>query len=213
MLADVAEGRGLAVLLVRATGLGLPHLHPHRLTAPPHPPVLPQSGSTAAKYAACLALFAADPEPRNRAYALRTLRDFTAQRRRAVAALAARAAAARGGAGGADGAPGGGATLLHEMPDFLLAFLVFLLAHHPDYPTQEVSAGLLPAAAGRGGGGRRACWARLPWSCVSQRHGLVHARPAHPPPVRRCWTSTRRRGRRSGRRCGAAAAPLRPLWR
>lgn len=27
---------------------------------------------------------------------------------------------------------------LQEMPEFMLPFLIFLLAHHPDYPTQEV---------------------------------------------------------------------------
>ena len=42
---------------------------------------------------------------------------------------------------------GGGGALLHDMPEFMLAYLLFLLAHHPDYPTQEVGAG-------RGGSGR-----------------------------------------------------------
>lgn len=47
-----------------------------------HTPTTPvQAGQRAAKYAACLALFAVDPEQRNRAYALRTLREFVAQRR------------------------------------------------------------------------------------------------------------------------------------
>jgi hypothetical protein len=40
-----------------------------------------QAGQKAAKYAAILALFAIDPEERNRGYALRTLRDFVVQRR------------------------------------------------------------------------------------------------------------------------------------
>lgn len=35
-------------------------------------------------------------------------------------------------------AGGGGGNLLGDMPEFMLPFLIFLLAHHPDYPTEEV---------------------------------------------------------------------------
>lgn len=31
-----------------------------------------------------------------------------------------------------------GGTLLHEYPDFILPFVIQSLAHHPDFPTQEV---------------------------------------------------------------------------
>jgi sister-chromatid-cohesion protein PDS5 len=134
---------------------------------PPPPRLIrtqPALAQRAAKYAAILALFAVDPEERNRGFALRTLRDYVLQRRwggraagvlvqaaqlpqqlahdvlvasksalvprcrRVVERLAATAAATGSGGG----------SLVQEMPEFLLAFLVFLLAHHPDYPTPEV---------------------------------------------------------------------------
>ena len=31
-----------------------------------------------------------------------------------------------------------GGTLLHEYPDFILPFIIQSLAHHPDFPSQEV---------------------------------------------------------------------------
>jgi sister-chromatid-cohesion protein PDS5 len=87
----------------------------------------PQFGQRASKYAACLAMFGIDPEERNRRYALVTLRDHVLQRRRLVQQQAATTAAA-----------GGGGSMIQEMPEFMLPFLIFLLAHHPDYPAQEV---------------------------------------------------------------------------
>jgi hypothetical protein len=36
-------------------------------------------------------------------------------------------------------AGGGGGTMIQDMPEAMLAYLVFLLAHHPDFPTPEVS--------------------------------------------------------------------------
>ena len=39
-------------------------------------------------------------------------------------------------------AGGGGSTLLQDMPEFLLPYLLYLLAHHPDYPSPEVCARL-----------------------------------------------------------------------
>ncbi|KAL4420139.1 hypothetical protein ABPG77_010355 [Micractinium sp. CCAP 211/92] len=86
-----------------------------------------QSAQRSAKYATVLALMAIDPEDRNRAAALRALRDYVLTRRAAVARLSQAQAAA--GAGGG--------SLLGDMPEFLLPFLIFLLAHHPDYPTEE----------------------------------------------------------------------------
>ena len=32
-----------------------------------------------------------------------------------------------------------GGTMLHEYPDFILPFIMQSLAHHPDFPTQEVT--------------------------------------------------------------------------
>ncbi|KAL4458690.1 hypothetical protein ABPG75_013555 [Micractinium tetrahymenae] len=86
-----------------------------------------QSAQRSAKYAAVLALMAIDPEDRNRAAALRALRDYVLTRRAAVARLSQAQAAAGGGGG----------NLLGDMPEFMLPFLIFLLAHHPDYPTEE----------------------------------------------------------------------------
>ncbi len=45
------------------------------------PRLQPGYAQRAAKYAAILAFFAIDPEPRNRLFALRTLRDYVVQRR------------------------------------------------------------------------------------------------------------------------------------
>ena len=84
----------------------------------------------AAKYAALLALAGADPVPENRTQALLLLRQYAAARRAAVAAAAAAAAAA-----------GRGGTMMQDMAEFLLPYLVYVLAHHPDYPQQEVGGG------------------------------------------------------------------------
>jgi len=32
-----------------------------------------------------------------------------------------------------------GGTMLHEYPDFILPFIIQSLAHHPDFPTPEVT--------------------------------------------------------------------------
>ncbi|KAL4859210.1 Sister chromatid cohesion protein PDS5 B-B [Chlorella vulgaris] len=87
----------------------------------------PGYAQRATKYAAILAFFAIDPEPRNRLFALRTLRDYVVQRRLVVERMAASTAAAGGGGG----------TMIQDMPEAMLAYLVFLLAHHPDFPTPE----------------------------------------------------------------------------
>lgn len=39
-----------------------------------------------------------------------------------------------------------GGTLLHEYPDFILPFIIQSLAHHPDFPTQEVRCHLFMSA-------------------------------------------------------------------
>lgn len=132
-------------------------------------------------------------------------------------------------------AGGGGGSLLGDMPEFLLPFLIFLLAHHPDYPTEEVGAW----GRGRGGRGsqpaagaqeaprstsRTACSTTVPCSSPLPaslrlsghlpRHLLPATRSACMPGPWRCrrCRSLPRRTRRSARRCTARAArPSRPL--
>ena len=36
-----------------------------------------------------------------------------------------------------------GGTMLHEYPDFILPFIIQYLAHHPDFPTQEVRRSII----------------------------------------------------------------------
>ena len=148
--------------------------------------------------------------------------------RHAVSRVAASAAAG-----------GGGGTLIQEMPEFMLTFLVFLLAHHPDYPTQEVGGWALWVGGMRVVGswatGELVCFAgssahgsSLPDSCSQQGSQSLHhhalALPAslhqptqpcpssspHPPLPCSCSRSIAKQMRRSARRCLAGAAPLRP---
>jgi hypothetical protein len=62
----------------------------------------------------------------------------------------------------ATAAAGGGGSMIQDMPDFSLVYLVFLLAHHPDFPTQEVNCGCWPglhfASARHDGLGGQALW-------------------------------------------------------
>ena len=96
---------------------------------PPRPPQALRAPARAAKYAAFFPISAADGEPANPAAAFRALRDFVGTLRRALEASAAAAAAAGGG--------GEGTAQIQSMPEFMLPHLVFLLAHHPDYPPAE----------------------------------------------------------------------------
>jgi len=40
-----------------------------------------------------------------------------------------------------------GGTMLHEYPDFILPFIIQSLAHHPDFPTPEVTNACQPLFA------------------------------------------------------------------
>eukprot|EP00884_Botryococcus_braunii_P018320 jgi/Botrbrau1/5171/Bobra.0172s0043.2 len=81
-------------------------------------------GSRAAKYAAMLPLAGVDPSAPNRENGLRALLEWVHGRRRATAVTTA-SLASQSAAGG---------TVLQEYPDFLLVYLVQILAHHPDFP-------------------------------------------------------------------------------
>jgi hypothetical protein len=35
-------------------------------------------------------------------------------------------------------AGGGGGNMIQDMPEFVLPYLIFILSHHPDYPSAEV---------------------------------------------------------------------------
>ncbi|KAK9811630.1 hypothetical protein WJX72_007291 [[Myrmecia] bisecta] len=86
------------------------------------------NGQRAAKYAAILPLAGMDPAEQNRQSAFQSLVDFVTLRRRAAHKHATQAAASRAAGG----------TMLHEYPDFLLPYMLQILAHHPDLPSQEV---------------------------------------------------------------------------
>ncbi|GAB4821978.1 hypothetical protein N2152v2_009024 [Parachlorella kessleri] len=90
------------------------------------------SPQRAAKYAAMLGLLAVDPQPGNQAAAFKVLREYVALRRRHLQ-QAAQVTAAAGG---------GGANMIHDMPEFMLPYLIFILAHHPDYPAPEEQEGI-----------------------------------------------------------------------
>ncbi|KAK9820961.1 hypothetical protein WJX81_007677 [Elliptochloris bilobata] len=81
----------------------------------------------AAKYAALLPLAAADPSADHRTAAYLALCEYVKKRRVAAAAAAASSSAAAGSGG----------TMLHELPDYLLPFLLQVMAHHPDFPAEE----------------------------------------------------------------------------
>ncbi|KAF8072944.1 ATXR2 [Scenedesmus sp. PABB004] len=100
----------------------------------------PSAHQLSAKYAAMLPLAAMDPAPDNKDAAARMLREWVAHRR-AAAAAAATAAAAGGGR-----ARGGGSTL-QDQPEMALPYGLYVLAHHPDFPTVRARAGQGAAAA------------------------------------------------------------------
>eukprot|EP00879_Flechtneria_rotunda_P015681 GHRR01016403.1.p1 GENE.GHRR01016403.1~~GHRR01016403.1.p1 ORF type:complete len:1542 (+),score=797.44 GHRR01016403.1:616-5241(+) len=90
----------------------------------------PSTHQLAAKYAAMLPLAAMDPSKKNKDDAARKLREWVHGRRAAVQQLiTAAAAAGNGGAGGR----GGGSTL-QELPEMVLPYGLYILAHHPDFP-------------------------------------------------------------------------------
>ncbi|KAK9813540.1 hypothetical protein WJX73_005871 [Symbiochloris irregularis] len=85
----------------------------------------------AAKFAAMLPLAGADPNQQNQQAAFSYLRAYVGSRRRDNQHKAAARAASAQEAGGA---------MLHEYPEFLLPFLMQILAHHTDFPEPEDAA-------------------------------------------------------------------------
>eukprot|EP00271_Cylindrocystis_brebissonii_P003825 TRINITY_DN15069_c0_g1_i1.p1 TRINITY_DN15069_c0_g1~~TRINITY_DN15069_c0_g1_i1.p1 ORF type:complete len:1860 (-),score=488.09 TRINITY_DN15069_c0_g1_i1:1015-6594(-) len=96
------------------------------------------------KYAATFALSALDVEKTNIAAAKRFLAEFVESSRRELAmrqASSAAATASSSGVGGTENgvgtsasAGGGGSSSLTSHPEYVLVYLVHLLAHHPDIP-------------------------------------------------------------------------------
>ena len=86
-----------------------------------------------AKYAALLALSGVDGQEGVQRAAYTTLSYYINNRRAAV--MAAAKTAKDTTTGGANAAPAAGkdTTMINDMPEFLLTFLVFILAHHDDY--------------------------------------------------------------------------------
>lgn len=76
-----------------------------------------------------------DPREDHRESAARALRELVMlQRARAQQQAMAAAAAVAAGPGGSGGAPAAPRPSLADQPEFMLAFLVYVLAHHPDFP-------------------------------------------------------------------------------
>lgn len=89
----------------------------------------PSTHQLGAKYAAMLPLAAVDPSRPNKDSAARQLREWVHSRRAAVQQqITAAAAAAAGGA-----ARGGGSTL-QDLPEMIVSYSLYILAHHPDFP-------------------------------------------------------------------------------
>lgn len=81
----------------------------------------------AAKMAALWAIFAADPVEENCRLAFAKLREFVFERRSIVDKISLAAATA-----------GKSGSLMNEMPELILPFLIYLMAHHPDYDSTEL---------------------------------------------------------------------------
>ena len=82
----------------------------------------------AAKAAALYAIYSADPQKDHARAGFEKLKEYVTARR-AVVERTALAAAAAGDTGG---------TLINEMPEFILPFLVYFIAHHPDYRPEVI---------------------------------------------------------------------------
>ena len=88
-----------------------------------------------AKTLALYSLYACDPTELNVKHAFHSMQRVIAKRRVAVAQMSlAKASAPSTAAGDAGG------TLSNEMPEFALVYLVYLIAHHPDYDMEEMTA-------------------------------------------------------------------------
>ncbi|GIL43844.1 hypothetical protein Vafri_1442 [Volvox africanus] len=97
---------------------------------------LQQRSSVISKYTALLPLAAMDPRPENQDAAARALREVVRlQRVRAQDAALEAVKAARGAAAGSSGSTAATPrSSLSDLPEFMLAFLLYILAHHPDCP-------------------------------------------------------------------------------
>jgi hypothetical protein len=81
-----------------------------------------------AKMAALYALYGADPFETNVKRAYTYLREFV-MTRRAILTKISLVTSTSGGSG----------TLVNEMPEFILPFLIYFMAHHPDYDAEAMS--------------------------------------------------------------------------
>lgn len=111
--------------------------------------VRPSTHQLAAKYAAMLPLAAVDPVFANKEAAARQLKEWVHQRRTTVQQHIMSAAAAAG-----SGVLGGGSTL-QDLPEMVVPYGLYILAHHPDFPQVRLRAAfclpmLLDTAAGFG---------------------------------------------------------------
>lgn len=131
-----------------------------------------QRYKVASKYMAILSLAAMDPSKRNRQQAQQDLHSFVCRRRRHMGDAATAAAFASGG---------GGVTV-PDQPDFILPYVVFLLAHHPDFP--EVRSPAPPPAVSAHAAGPPHDPVGTP--CPRRRRTI--SRPVGP----RSWTPGRR---------------------
>eukprot|EP00878_Enallax_costatus_P030986 GHUV01033809.1.p1 GENE.GHUV01033809.1~~GHUV01033809.1.p1 ORF type:complete len:684 (+),score=329.44 GHUV01033809.1:276-2327(+) len=89
----------------------------------------PSTHQLSAKYAAILPLGAVDPSRENKDAAARQLREWVHSRRQAVQQQVTAAAAA------GDGSARGGGSTLQDLPEMILPYGLYILAHHPDHPS------------------------------------------------------------------------------
>lgn len=89
----------------------------------------PSTHQLGAKYAAMLPLSAMDPSRPNKETAARQLREWVHSRRAVVQQNITAAAAAA-----ADGGAKGGGSTLQDLPEMILPYGLYILAHHPDLP-------------------------------------------------------------------------------
>lgn len=82
----------------------------------------------AAKVAALYALYGADPYEPNMKKAFRSLRQYIGRRRSILLKMSLNRSAT-----------GNSGTMVNEMPEFILVFLIYFMAHHPDYDAEAMS--------------------------------------------------------------------------
>ncbi|GBF94053.1 hypothetical protein Rsub_07321 [Raphidocelis subcapitata] len=96
----------------------------------------PHYHQLSAKYAAMLALGAADPVAPHRRGACAALRDWAERRRGEAQRMITAAAADRGADGG---------STIAEQPEMAVPYLIYLLGHHPDMPVDAADEGFAEA--------------------------------------------------------------------